>query len=163
MADVRDFVGAIQGGRIVPKDAFSHAFTLVDIGTSDDVKSFSAILEKHILLANLGDDKKIRLYQTDIVLLTNLYDMQLREPLLYAFFKQMYYGWKGEIAITRTKDGLERKLQATAGKGYAPRNDMVGYGDMLADLERQESSLFEKLTQRFTGGNQNQNQNQQPR
>lgn len=162
MADVRDFVGAMQGGKIVPQNAFSHAFTLVDISTQDEVKTFSSILEKHILLANLGDDRKIRLYQNDIILLTNLYDMQLREPALYTLFKQLYYGWKGEIAITRTKDGLERKLQATAGKGYAPRNDMVGYGDMLADLDRQEASLFEKLTQRFSQGN-NQNQNQQAR
>ena len=162
MADMRDFVGAIQGGKIIPKDAFSHAFTLVDISAVDDVRTFSAILEKHILLANLGDDRKIRLYQNDIILLTNLFDMTIREPQLYNLFKQLYYGWKGEIAITRTKDGLERKLQATAGKGYAPRNDMVGYGDMLADLDRQEQSLFEKLTNRFNQGN-NQQQPQQPR
>ena len=161
MADVKDFVGAMQGGKIVPQNAFSHAFTLVDISTQDDVKNFSAILEKHILLANIGDDRKIRLYQNDIILLTNLFDMAIREPALLTLFKQLYFGWKGEIAITRTKDGLERKLQATAGKGYAPRNDMVGYGDMLADLDRQEASLFEKLTQRFNQGNQN--QNQQPR
>jgi hypothetical protein len=160
MADVRDFIGAMQGGKIVPQNAFSHAFTLVDISTQDDVKNFSAILEKHILLANIGDDRKIRLYQNDIILLTNLFDMAIREPALLTLFKQLYFGWKGEIAITRTKDGLERKLQATAGKGYAPRNDMVGYGDMLADLDRQEASLFEKLTQRFSQGNQNQNQPQ---
>jgi len=152
----------VQGGKIIPKDAFSHAFTLVDISAVDDVRTFSAILEKHILLANLGDDRKIRLYQNDIILLTNLFDMTIREPQLYNLFKQLYYGWKGEIAITRTKDGLERKLQATAGKGYAPRNDMVGYGDMLADLDRQEQSLFEKLTNRFNQGN-NQQQPQQPR
>jgi hypothetical protein len=89
--------------------------------------------------------------------------MTLREPQLYNLFKQLYYGWKGEIAITRTKDGLERKLQATAGKGYAPRNDMVGYGDMLADLDRQEQSLFEKLTNRFNQGGNNQQQQQQAR
>ena len=70
-------------------------------------------------------------------------------------------GTKG-VYEGQTKDGLERKLQATAGKGYAPRNDMVGYGDMLADLDRQEQSLFEKLTNRFNQGN-NQQQPQQPR
>lgn len=161
MAGVQEFIGAMQGGKIVPQNAFSHAFTLVDISSQDDVKNFSAILEKHILLANIGDDRKIRLYQNDIILLTNLFDMTTREPALLTLFKQLYFGWKGEIAITRTKDGLERKLQATAGKGYAPRNDMVGYGDMLADLDRQEASLFEKLTQRFSQGNQP--QNQQPR
>ena len=162
MADMRDFVSAVQGGKVIPKDAFSHAFTLVDISAQDDIRTFSSILEKHILLANLGDDRKIRLYQNDIVLLTNLFDMALREPALVSLFKQLYFGWKGEIAITRTKDGLERKLQATAGKGYAPRNDMVGYGDMLAQLDNQEASLFEKLTARF-GGNQQQQQQQQAR
>jgi hypothetical protein len=161
MADVKDFIGAMQGGKIVPQNAFSHAFTLVDISSQDDVKNFSAILEKHILLANIGDDRKIRLYQNDIILLTNLFDMASREPALLTLFKQLYFGWKGEIAITRTKDGLERKLQATAGKGYAPRNDMVGYGDILADLDRQEATLFDKLTNRFTQGSQQ--QNQQPR
>ena len=160
MAGLGEFVSAVQGGKIIPKDAFSHAFTLVDISAQDDVRTFSAILEKHILLANLGDDRKIRLYQNDIILLTNLFDMTIREPALYNLFKQLYYGWKGEIAITRTKDGLERKLQATAGKGYAPRNDMVGYGDMLRDLEEKESSLFEKLTNRFANKGNQEQQNQ---
>ena len=33
--------------------------------------------------------------------------------------------------LTRTKDGWERQLQATAGKGYSPEGEMDGYGSDL--------------------------------
>jgi hypothetical protein len=152
MGDLQGFASALQGGKIIPKDAFAHAFTMMDYSTSEEVRLFSNILEKHILLANLGNDK-IRLYQNDIVLLTHLFDMVQRESGLYGLFKQLYYGWKGELAITRAKDGKERLLQATAGKGYQARDAPLGYSDLIAELDRQEQNIFQKFAEKFSGGN----------
>ena len=143
----------MAAGKYVPRDAFSHAFTMMDIRGNDEVKMFSQILEQHILLSFLGEDKQLRLYQNDIVLLTNLFDMSRRAPELKNFFLNLYYGWKGELALTRTKDGIERRLQATAGKGYQPEA-MRGYGQQLEELAKQEQNLFE----RFFGPKAPQNQ-----
>jgi hypothetical protein len=144
MPGIQDYIAAIAGGKVVPKDPYSHAFTLSDITGPEDVTRFSQILEKHIILSFLGEDKQIRLYQNDMVLITYLFDMARREPGLKDFFQTIYSGWKGELALTRTKDGIERRLQATAGKGYNP-DAMQGYGQQLAELAKQEQDLFNRV------------------
>jgi hypothetical protein len=95
MPGIADYIAQVAGGKVIPKDPYSHAFTLADISGSDDVHRFSQILEKHIILSFLGNDLQLRLYQNDIVLLTNLFDMSRRSPGLSDFFLTLYSGWKG--------------------------------------------------------------------
>jgi hypothetical protein len=157
---INKYMDTLRKARVYPDDPFKHAYSLID--TDDDViVTFSKLVEKRILLANISDDRMLRFYQNDVILLCQFLDMARREPSLENFFLKTYYGWVGELALTRTKDGMERKLQATAG-GYAPRSDMAGYGAQMPQfqaggMEKEETNLFKKLF----SGNKLRQQNQQ--
>lgn len=151
---VADYMDEIRKGKFVPKDPFSHATMLIET-EEEAVKLFSKIVEKQVILSNIDDDRMLRLYQNDAVLLTSLFSManRAKDGSLSEFFFAIYYGWRGELALTRTKDGLERKLQGTVSSSkYAPTDALRGYGaDMIPAQGSQETELgmLQKLMPKF--------------
>ena len=111
----------------MPKDAYSHATFLL---TADpkDVTEFQELLNRHVLLGNISNDRIMRFYQNDIYFLTSFFEMAQRDPGFKKFFKVIFYSWVFEIALTRTKGGLERRLQNFTGMGAETRESGFGSG-----------------------------------
>jgi len=133
---------------IMPKDQFGHKAFLLQ-RDEDYITSFQKLANKQILMANLNE-KIIRLYQNDILILTELFSASVRDSALFPFFEELYYGWIGELNMTRTIKGKEADAQYEAGK-Y--RKDYPGYSQEQAQQE--EQTLFDKLRSR---GNQQERQ-----
>jgi len=155
--NVKTYMEGLRRSRVYPDDPFKHSYSLIDTDDSEEIGKFYKIVEKHVLLASISEDRMLRLYQNDVILLCQMLDMARREPQLQNFFLKTYYGWRGELMLTRAKDGLERKLQATAG-GYQPKGNMQGYGTDMPQFqqqEKEETNIFKKL---FKGNKQRQQQ-----
>jgi hypothetical protein len=82
------------------------------------------------MLGTVSDDTLLRLYQNDAIILTSLFDMARREPSLRMVFNVIYYGWQGELSLTRTKSGIERRMNASLG-ALVPDPNFVGFGNDL--------------------------------
>jgi hypothetical protein len=149
---LKDYFEEVRRGKQYPTDPFQHASSLTDTeqDKSFDKHSFSRIVGKQILLSNIADDKLMRFLQNDVILLTSLYDMARREQELESVFFTLYYGWRGELLLTRAKDGIERKLQGTVGTGYSP-DGMRGY-EMDDDDEEDINFLEKAFSQMKKGG-----------
>lgn len=148
---VQGYMESLRRSRAYPDDPYKHAYSLLDTDDEDIRLQFQKIVEKHVLLANISDDRMLRLYQNDVIILCQMLDMARREPQFANFFMKTYYGWRGELALTRAKEGMERKLQATPG-GYQPKRDISGYGADLPQFQEQmqeEKNIFKKIL----GGN----------
>lgn len=128
MVSLQNYVDKMKQTPPTPKDAYSHATFLIST-EQDKIAEFHQILNKEVMLATISNDQLLKYYQRDITLLVDMFAMALRDPDMAEVFRVRYYGWLGELGITRTKDGLERKLQASIGQsGYAPRENMLGLG-----------------------------------
>ena len=145
---IASYLRSTMKNRILPDDPFKHAYAILE-SDDDEIHEFSKLAEKRVLLANISDDKMLRLYQNDMILLCQLFDMSRREDQLRSFFLKTYYGWIGELSLTRAKDGLERRLQASAG-GYQPKDMMGGYGTGLMQSQEtnEEQNFFQKVFNR---------------
>jgi hypothetical protein len=143
--DASDFNTNKGGLTIRPKDPFSHAGYMVQESDNDKISAFSMLCDRWVMLSNLSGDLMMRYYQTDIQLLTMLYGMALNNPKLFQMFQTFYYGWKGELGITRAKDGDERKQQGQINGGQ--QSNRTGWGNQLdeAKLREWENSLLGKL------------------
>jgi len=133
-ATFEDYVKNAFQFKFVPKDQFSHAYFLLTTEPKD-VEEFFELINKHALLGNIDSDRLMRFYQNDIYFLTNLFELQRREPALRNLFKVLYTSWIFEIALTRTKKGLERQLQAFGQQIVKP---VEGYGGLLEKLRRKK-------------------------
>lgn len=133
----------VRAGTTV-KDVFTHNKWLA---SPDDelVRTFSKILNKDILMANVGKDAPLRLQQNTGIYMQALLGMALRDPEnLLDFFFFRYYSWQTELGLTRTKQGAERKMQAAAARGYQTNEILPGYGsEMIGDEE--EQGFFDAL------------------
>lgn len=131
-----------------PHDAFSHAHSLIetpDVAVSD----FSQLCEKQVLLANIGSDQHIRYYQNDIINLTRMFDWACRDAGLTNFFRCMYYGWIGELQITRTKGGMESQAQHNVAAAFNRGPPMSSYGSEPQQQQQQpEQNLLDKILKR---------------
>lgn len=140
MADnMSAYYSELQKGRITPKDPFSHAAWLMlrDDAVSDKDLDLD-LVNKQVILSYVGDDKLLRLYQNDIVILTQMRNLAARDPAMAPVYQVLYNGWQGELKMTRTKKGLERQLQGTTGGSYMPREQFgSGYGEELAQEARE--------------------------
>ena len=138
---MQDYFDDVRRGKQYPQDPFQHASSLTDTeqDKSFDKHAFSRLIGKQILLSNIGDDRLMRLLQNDVILLTSLYEIARREEEMQSVFFTLYYGWRGELLLTRAKDGAERKLQGTVGTGYSPNEKLSGY-----EMEEEEQENFLK-------------------
>lgn len=138
---------------IAPRNEYEHGAFLVDTenkAEKDNVEGlgkFSTLVNKSILLSNVSNDNLMRFYQNDAVLITHMLSMATRATTLIPLFEVLYYGWQGELNLTRAKGGGERKLQAAIGTGYKPNEKLPGYGsDTDAyDHEEEKQDLLSKL------------------
>ncbi|MCX8171314.1 MAG: hypothetical protein N3E47_05020 [Candidatus Bathyarchaeota archaeon] len=136
LRELKEYYKNISSGRIIPKDPFSLSYTLL---TPEDFNVLAGDLaEKQVLLSFLGDDMMISLYQNDIDILTRMRNMALRDEKLLSVFLTLYFSWLGTLKLTRAKDGLERKMQASA-VGYQPPGMQLseGFGNQFAEELRQ--------------------------
>ena len=134
MADLNEYYTGLQRGRINPKDPFTHAAWLL---TPDDQKQpQDDVVDKQVQLSYIGEDQMLRLYQNDAVLLTQIKNMALREPCLAPVYSVLEGSWRSECKLTRVLEGMERKLQGTAGGAYVPRETFEGGYGMQSAEER---------------------------
>ena len=136
-----DFARGIKTGNYIPKDAYSHASYMISADEQTDnydfdKSEFRKLINKHVLLANVNDDRMLRLYQNDVICLTSLFDMALREPRLQELFLELYFGWRAELSLTRIKDGKERTQQAEVNGRV--QNQYTGYGEYIMDERQRE-------------------------
>jgi len=127
-----DFVSKSQRYRYIPTDAFSHASELLSTDTKEATE-FSELLNKHVLLGNIDSDELMRFYQIDAYYLTHFFAMGKRNSGMMTLFKQLFSAWIYEIALTRAKGGLERRLQS-----LLPSMPQVlrGFGQSFEDREK---------------------------
>jgi len=148
MSDISDFIKATKQIGQIPKDQFGHSWQLL---SRDDVKinRYPLMQQNPILLANIKNNQLIRLYQNDFLILTSFYNMGIRYSPMFDIFEFLYYGWEGELGITRTKDGKERIIQAMSSTGYRPKEDIEGYGFDEVRREQDEALAMEQKKKRF--------------
>ena len=154
MPDMQTYIRKTEQGKPLPNDPYKHGAYLLE-SDKDVIEDFYQLINKDVLLANISDNKLMALYQIDINLLMDMFGLALIDKDMVDVFSIRYYGWLGELAITRTKDGAERKLQATIGQtAYRPAEGMTGYGlnQPQPEQEGQRVNIIKKLFNR--GGNQ---------
>jgi len=123
----------IQKIKSVPKDQFSHAYYLI---SNDDITTdeFVNLINKHVLLSNIDNDRIMRLYQNDVHFLVNLFELQKRDNSLTNLFNVIYTAWVFEVSLTRTKKGMERQLQAFVNQVQ----NVSGFGQQIYQEKEQE-------------------------
>lgn len=141
MVGIQEYINKTQQGKPVPKDPYSHATYLIST-EQEKIAEFYQLINKEVVLASIRDDLILKLYQRDITILVDIFSMALRDPDMQEVFLNRYYGWIGELALTRTKDGAERKLQGSVGQSaYAPKDAMLGYGSLPQGQQQQGGSM----------------------
>lgn len=151
--DMRTYLTNMMKMQALPRNEYEHGAHLLqtedflekDRGVA--VGKFSKLITQNVLLGNISNDQLMRLYQIDITLLTHMFDMAVREDALVPVFNVLYYGWVNEIQLTRTKEGAERKHQATYGTAYSPKESLYGFGRdyQLGETEEKGGNPVQKL------------------
>jgi len=146
------YVQEIQRVRFIPQNEFEHGDSLIRSEYDDDsevMNNFSKIVDKHLQLVNIGNDQILRLYQTDAVLLTQVFSISLRSPAFTQVAKVMFFGWRNELLLTKAKEGAERKYQASIGTKYATKEPLLGYGASYpSQPEEEEGNILQQLFRR---------------
>lgn len=144
----KEFMRSMETNRERPHDAFAQAHSLLESEFSE-VREFSQICEKQIMLANISNDEYMRYVQIDLKLLVHLFDMARRDPGLMPFFLVQYTSIKSELQLTRAKDGLEIKAQHGVASQFKPTGQITGFGNQMnqdmAQVQQQEENLFNKV------------------
>jgi len=97
----------------LPHDQFRHAYTLINNRSRKmEKEGFDIIADPQILLGNIKDEKSLKFYQMDVMLLTNLLSCALNDPVMRHVFDPLWTAFKQEIRSTCNIDGVERSYQA---------------------------------------------------
>jgi len=97
----------------LPHDQFGHAYTLINNRSRKmEKEGFDIIADPQILLGNIKDEKSLKFYQMDVMLLTNLLACALNDPVMKVVFDPLWTVFKQEIRSTCNIDGVERSYQA---------------------------------------------------
>jgi hypothetical protein len=144
---MKTYFNEMRKTQVYPKTEFEHAYSMLDTSHEEEMQEFSQIVEKQVLLATISDDALMRLIQNDIHLLTNMFDMAMREDEFKEVLRVCYFAWRGELMITRTKDGTERKLQGAVQPSYHPSQSIGGYS-MPQQEDQREVDAINRLLRR---------------
>lgn len=110
------FAGYTQDQQVLshlPHDQFGHAYTLINNRSRKmEKEGFDIIADPQILLGNIKDEKSLKFYQMDVMLLTNLLACALHDPVMKVVFDPLWTSFKQEIRSTCNIDGIERSYQA---------------------------------------------------
>jgi len=97
----------------LPHDQFGHAYTLINNRSRKmEKEGFDIIADPQILLGNIKDEKSLKFYQMDVMLLTNLLACAINDPVMKVVFDPLWTAFKSEIRSTCNIDGIERSYQA---------------------------------------------------
>ena len=143
--DYERFSHDMAKARFMPINEWEHGYSLSE-SEQENITNFSQLVDRAIQLANISDPTLLMLEQEEQGILTNFYDMAVRDPGMESFFKLRYYEWRGAILLTKAKDGTERKHQAAIGTKYVPRGPMLG--QELPAPPEEEDSIIDKLLHR---------------
>jgi hypothetical protein len=128
------FLSQSRKGDYRPQNEYEHGHELINseleessdkITMAQSIK-FSSLVNKHIQTANLGPDNMVRMYQNDVILLTYFLDFAKRNEGCASPFFNKFHGWRGEILTTKTKNGVERILQAMIGTNFQANQQGLG-------------------------------------
>ncbi len=90
----------------LPHDQFGHAYTLINNRSRKmEKEGFDIIADPQILLGNVKDEKSLKFYQMDVMLLTNLLACALHDPVMKVVFDPLWTAFKQEIRSTCNLDG----------------------------------------------------------
>lgn len=128
----------IQKMKHIPENQFDHAFSLL-MNQNKEVESYSDMINPHTLLGTVDSDTMLRFYQNDILFLSSMFSMGKKSPVVKEIFDMLFNAWIFEVTITRTKGGLERKLQSFPSTSPA----MQGFGKAMEEYERQQRAKAE--------------------
>jgi len=106
----------------IPDNQFGHAWQLVDIRRGK-VSSFDDLLNPHLFLASINDEKTLRFYQNDILWLNGLFRLSQKDKAIDYVFEPLWNSFLTELRLTGTLDGSERIYQSfktpkTQSKGF---------------------------------------------
>ena len=97
----------------LPHDQFGHAYTLINNRSRKmEKEGFDIIADPQILLGNIKDEKSMKFYQMDVMLLTNILACAINDPVMKVVFDPLWTAFKQEIRSTCNIDGVERSYQA---------------------------------------------------
>jgi len=112
MKSFEEMLGEEDENEFRPETQYDHAYALLQKDRSKKFKAFRDLHSKNILLGNIQNDKIMLLLQTDVAILTQLFDMGLRdEQTIMPIFDMLWSTLINQINLTRAQGGLERKLQ----------------------------------------------------
>lgn len=150
--NVADYVKTNAKVHLIPKDQYAHSYLLLDserpdFHKTDEYLNPTSIVDKHVQLCNVGDDTLLRLYQNDVIIFTQLQDLARRDSAMSMFYRVVSQAWRSELLLTKTKNGEERKLQATASSPkYVPNERLYGYGEGLGlGPEEEQEGIINKI------------------
>jgi len=133
-----------------PQNEFEHADMLInsDLETEIEIQyNMSKIIDKHMQLVNIGEPM-MRLYQIDSNLLTHMASIARRDQDNFGMvFSVLYFGWRGELLLTKALKGDERKMQGTVKSKFNPELNKGGYGSSL-EMDEEEANLLSKILNR---------------
>jgi len=124
--DMDSYIEAIMKEKQIPRSQWEHAYALLESEQRNN--DYSKLVDSPVQLAHIKDDRLMRLYQNDVVILTNMKAIADRSPEFRPLYEQIYNEWRNEILMSKA-NGNERKLQAGVGSNYTPRGSLdQGYG-----------------------------------
>ena len=125
---------------ILPDNEYSHARLLIK-DVPEAIDDYDQLLNPHLLLGAVKDDKLMRLYQNDFDWVVNYYTMAQNDDdaarAMWIVFRALYQQLVMEIRFTATKGGKERAYQS-----HFPQGSM-GMG--IPPYEEDEPNIIDKF------------------
>lgn len=123
LSDFSEYTQNTQNYGYMPDNQFGHAWNLINVRRGEP-KDFEDLLNPHIFLGNIDDNKSLRFYQLDYYWLINMFRMAKEDPTLKYVFEPLWLSFLGELRLTGALDGSERVYQAfktpmTRSKGFS--------------------------------------------
>jgi len=138
----KEYVKGVKKLKSVPDDPYKLSYALLE---SDEINideaTFTSLINKHILLANLDNDRLMRFYQNDAYFITNLFRIAKKDKSLKPVFNTIYTSWLMELAITRAKKGLERQYQNPFGNRVSSKS-LSGFGKDIKIKEDEQAQYI---------------------
>lgn len=149
MGSLQEYINSNRKTKPTPKDPYAHASFLLG-SEQEAISEFNQLISNEAKLSFIRDDRLLRLYQKDITYLVALFAMARKDPDMREVFLNLYYGWLGELALTRAKDGTERKLQGAVGQSaYSPKDTLQGLGLALPQEQgEQQGNIISRILPR---------------
>lgn len=137
--DMETYFDQLAKEKQIPRSQFEHAYALLE--SEQRGNDYSKIVDSPVQLSHIKDDRLMRLYQNDVVLLTHMKAIADRSPEFRPLYIQIYNEWRNEILMSKA-NGNERKLQASVGSNYTPKGslDQGISADYMAPLPYEEDN-----------------------